>query len=77
MIRDHAAARESVERILLWDFDLVIAHGDVLESDGRERVHAAFLLIGAILSIFFTRKRIFSSSWKKQRMMDCRGPTGD
>lgn len=43
MIRDHAAARESVERILQWDFDrVIVSHGDVLEAGGRERVRAAF-----------------------------------
>jgi uncharacterized protein DUF4336 len=42
-IRDRAAARESVERILRWDFErVVVTHGDVLESGGRERVRAAF-----------------------------------
>jgi hypothetical protein len=39
LIRDRAAARASLERILAWDFDRVIlAHGDVLETGG----HAAF-----------------------------------
>jgi len=42
-IRDRAAARQSVERILRWDFDRVImSHGDVLETDGKARVGAAF-----------------------------------
>jgi len=38
LIRDRAAARESLERILAWDFDrVVMAHGDdVLETGGRE-----------------------------------------
>jgi hypothetical protein len=36
LIRDRRAARESLERILTWDFDrVVVAHGDVLESGGR------------------------------------------
>jgi hypothetical protein len=36
LIRDRAAARESLERILAWDFDRVIlAHGDVLETGGH------------------------------------------
>lgn len=36
LIRDRPAARESLERILAWDFDrIVVAHGDVLESGGR------------------------------------------
>jgi hypothetical protein len=36
LIRDRAAARESLERILAWDFDrVIVAHGDVLESGGH------------------------------------------
>src|SRR2546430_5910826 len=32
-IRDHAAARQSVDHILKWDFDrVIVSHGDVLES---------------------------------------------
>lgn len=42
-ILDRAAARRSLERILRWDFDRVImSHGDVLETGGKERVAAAF-----------------------------------
>lgn len=37
LIRDRKAARASLERILAWDFDrVVVAHGDVQESGGRE-----------------------------------------
>jgi len=37
LIRDRRAARQSLERILAWDFDrIVVAHGDVLESGGHE-----------------------------------------
>jgi hypothetical protein len=37
LIRDRRAARESLERILAWDFDrIIVAHGDVLESGGHE-----------------------------------------
>jgi hypothetical protein len=37
LIRDRRAARASLERILAWDFDrVVVAHGDVQESGGRE-----------------------------------------
>ncbi len=36
LIRDRAAARQSLERILAWDFDrVIVAHGDVLESGGH------------------------------------------
>ena len=43
LIRDRAAARESVARILNWDFDrVIVTHGDVLESGGREKFAKAF-----------------------------------
>jgi hypothetical protein len=36
LIRDRRAARESLERILAWDFDrIIVAHGDVLDSGGH------------------------------------------
>ncbi len=42
-IRDRAAARESVARILGWDFERVtMTHGDVLERGGRDAVRRAF-----------------------------------
>jgi hypothetical protein len=43
MIADRNAARESVWKILKWHFDrVIVTHGDVLESGGRDRVRAAF-----------------------------------
>ena len=43
LIRDRQAARESLERILAWDFDrVVVAHGDVLERGGREALRAGY-----------------------------------
>ena len=37
LIRDRRAARESLQRILAWDFDrVIVAHGDVLDSGGHE-----------------------------------------
>jgi hypothetical protein len=43
MIRDRAAARESVATILKWDFDrVIVTHGDVLESGGHAKFAAAF-----------------------------------
>jgi len=37
LIRDRRAARESLERILAWDFDrVIVAHGDVQESGGHQ-----------------------------------------
>jgi hypothetical protein len=36
LIRDRRAARQSLERILAWDFDrVIVAHGDVQESGGH------------------------------------------
>jgi hypothetical protein len=46
MIRDPAAARGSVARILEWDFDrVIVTHGDVLEHSGRQHVAAAFTFL--------------------------------
>jgi hypothetical protein len=44
LIRDRAAARESLERILAWDFDrVVVAHGDdVLDRGGREALRTGY-----------------------------------
>jgi hypothetical protein len=47
MIRDRAAARRSLERILAWDFDrVVVTHGSVLATGGRERLREAFAFLG-------------------------------
>jgi Domain of unknown function (DUF4336) len=43
LIRDRRAARESLERILAWDFDrIIVAHGDVLERGGREALRRGY-----------------------------------
>lgn len=50
-IRDRRAARESLERILAWDFDrVIVAHGDVQETGGHEilRRGYAWLLRDAV-----------------------------
>src|SRR5262245_7111014 len=50
LIRDGRAARESLERILAWDFDrIIVAHGDILESGGHDvlRRGYAWLLAGS------------------------------
>ena len=50
LIRDRAAARRSLETILAWDFDrVVVAHGRILESGGREALRRGYgwLLGGA------------------------------
>jgi hypothetical protein len=42
-ISDRKAARESVEKILRWDFDrVIVTHGDVRDAGGRNSVSAAF-----------------------------------
>jgi uncharacterized protein DUF4336 len=39
LIKDRAAARASLERILAWDFDrVIVAHGDVVETGGHEQL---------------------------------------
>jgi hypothetical protein len=39
MVRDRAAFRRSLERILDWPFErVVVAHGEVVESGGREQL---------------------------------------
>jgi len=43
LIRDRRAARESLERILAWDFDrVIVAHGDVLERGGHDLLSAGY-----------------------------------
>lgn len=40
---DHAATWTFVERVLTWDFDrVVMAHGDVIETGGKEAFAAAY-----------------------------------
>ncbi|MEN8181504.1 MAG: DUF4336 domain-containing protein [Myxococcota bacterium] len=42
-IRDRAAARASLELVLSWDFErVIVTHGEVLESGGREALRAAY-----------------------------------
>lgn len=36
-VRDKQAARDSVKRILDWDFDrIIVGHGEIVEAGGRE-----------------------------------------
>lgn len=43
VVRDRAAARRAIEKILSWDFDrVVLAHGTVLESGGKEQLRAGY-----------------------------------
>ncbi|WP_373048788.1 DUF4336 domain-containing protein [Vulgatibacter sp.] len=41
-VKDRAAARRSLDRVLAWDFDrVVMAHGEVLERGGKEALRDA------------------------------------
>jgi len=43
LIRDRAAARASLERILAWDFErVIVAHGSVLAKGGREALRKGY-----------------------------------
>ncbi len=43
LIRDRAAAREQIDRMLAWNADrIVLAHGDSIESGGREVLRRAY-----------------------------------
>ena len=47
LLRDRGAARQSVQRILSWDFDrVIVTHGEVLESGGKARFAEAFRFLG-------------------------------
>lgn len=43
LIRDRRAAREQIDRMLAWDFDrIVLAHGDIIETGGRDVLRKAY-----------------------------------
>ena len=43
MIRDRGLARRQVDRILAWDIDrIVVAHGGLVDRDGREVMRSAY-----------------------------------
>jgi glyoxylase-like metal-dependent hydrolase (beta-lactamase superfamily II) len=43
MIRKREAAREQLQRMLAWDAErIVLAHGALVESDGREVLRRAY-----------------------------------
>jgi hypothetical protein len=43
LIRDRVAAREQVDRMLAWNADrIILAHGDIIESGGREVLRRAY-----------------------------------
>lgn len=46
LIRDRAAFRASLERVLAWDFDRVtVTHGEVLETGGRAALERAYAFL--------------------------------
>ena len=48
VIQDRAALLASLEHILAWDFDrILVAHGDNLETEGKESLRAAFAFLNA------------------------------
>ncbi len=43
LLRDRTVVRSFLDRVLAWDFDrIVVAHGDVLDSGGRQAFEKAF-----------------------------------
>nr|AYM52683.1 hypothetical protein [Aggregicoccus edonensis] len=43
LVKDKAALRASLERVLAWDFErVVVCHGEVLERGGREALREAY-----------------------------------
>ncbi|MEM7412122.1 MAG: DUF4336 domain-containing protein [Myxococcota bacterium] len=48
MIRDRLAFRRSLDRVLAWPFErVVVSHGDVLESGGREALRSGYAWLPA------------------------------
>ncbi|WP_437682543.1 DUF4336 domain-containing protein [Sorangium sp. So ce131] len=48
LVRDRAAAARSVADVLAWDFErVVVAHGDVIEGDAKDRARRALAWMGA------------------------------
>ena len=46
MRRNRLAATEDIRRILEWDFDrIVVGHGEVLTTGGREQMREAFAFL--------------------------------
>lgn len=46
MIKDKAATRASIDKILQWDFDrIVVGHGDILETGGKEALREAYAFL--------------------------------
>jgi hypothetical protein len=51
LVRDRAAARVAINRLLMWDFDrVVLAHGDILETGGREAMRRSFVWLSVVIN---------------------------
>jgi hypothetical protein len=47
-IKDRAAAAQSAQQILTWDFDrVIVAHNSIIETSGKEAVRRAFAVFGS------------------------------
>jgi len=48
LIRDRRAARQQIDRMLAWDFDrIVLGHGDIIETGGRDVLRDAYAWLSA------------------------------
>jgi hypothetical protein len=48
LMKDHAAVRASLEKILSWDFDrIVVGHGRNLEPNGKAVLRDAFAFLSS------------------------------
>ena len=46
-IKDRTAFAASLEKIMAWDFDrIIVGHGDLIETGGKEKLRAAFAAAG-------------------------------
>ncbi len=46
-VKDEAAFKASLQAILDWDFDrVIVGHGDVIESAGKEKLRKALAAAG-------------------------------
>ena len=43
MIKNHSKVKQSIQKVLCWDFHRVImAHGSIIERDGKCRLQAGY-----------------------------------
>ena len=55
-IKDEAAFQQSIAQMLAWDFDrVIVGHGDVIETEGKEKVTHALKDAGVIETTAATR----------------------